>query len=237
MVQKNIQKIVASEGWYIIHIPAQATIPAFTYTIGLYYNFQHPELFVFGLNELEARHLLNEMAISVRLQQQFKLAQVYNNLPSTTKIQLVPIAKHNISHYFGYALWFYDYAFFPCWQIIWADNQGCFPWEEAYDKRLYLAQAMLDRNHKFAFFEQPNRGVYTTKQVIEQQYPILYVLHDTAGDWQFLCGTTINPNDFRLVSLVDIVQFDNSLNALFDLPIGAKALRTAVTHNWIRNQL
>jgi hypothetical protein len=61
--------------------------------------------------------------------------------------------------------------------------------------------------------------VFTTKQVIEDGYPILLVTHDEDGDWQFRCGTTNGSEDARLVCLQEIVESHPSVAELVDLPM------------------
>jgi hypothetical protein len=46
--------------------------------------------------------------------------------------------------------------------------------------------------------------VFTTKPVLDGTHPILLVSHDENDDWQFLCGTTADPKDGKLVSLGSI---------------------------------
>jgi len=60
--------------------------------------------------------------------------------------------------------------------------------------------------HSHSFLSWPfalsvNTGVFTTRQVLEGLEPVREVYHDRDGDWQFLCGTTLNTADLKLVCL------------------------------------
>jgi hypothetical protein len=85
------------------------------------------------------------------------------------------------------------------------------------------------------FDDPPNVTTITTRQVLEDDYPILLVTHDEDdGSWQVLCGTTNNPDDGRVVGLDCIYERDPSIGELSDLPLGWRAWRESSTSAWIR---
>lgn len=91
--------------------------------------------------------------------------------------------------------------------------------------------------NEWPFDDPPNVAVITTRQVLEEGYPILMVTHDTDdGGWQVLCGTTNDTNDGRVISLRTAVEIEPSLVELADLPLGWYAYREAVGSRWIREQ-
>jgi len=59
---------------------------------------------------------------------------------------------------------------------------------------------------------------------------------DDDGDWQFLCGTTNNTEDGRLVCLKGIVEEHPSVAELADLPTGWRPARDAPDHPWQRSE-
>lgn len=50
------------------------------------------------------------------------------------------------------------------------------------------------------FEDATNTRAFSTKYVIHEGYPILTIAHDHDGDWQFLCGTTVDPKEMSIVS-------------------------------------
>ena len=85
------------------------------------------------------------------------------------------------------------------------------------------------------FRDPPNTASITTVHVIERRLPILLVTHDVAdGGWQFLCGTTDDPADSRVIGLQTAIDLDPSVEALADLPLGWRAWRTEATAPWHR---
>lgn len=84
------------------------------------------------------------------------------------------------------------------------------------------------------FDEEPLLGVITTARVLDGT-PILMVSHDEDdGGWQFLCGTTNEPQEGRIVALKEIVRMDPTVQEVADLPLGWIAFRKAVGEKWTR---
>jgi hypothetical protein len=69
---------------------------------------------------------------------------------------------------------------------------------------------------------------------LELDKPILRVVHDTDGDWQFLTGDQMT-EDGKLVALEQMVIKDRTLNEVFYLDYGEEAEREFVGGEWIRN--
>jgi hypothetical protein len=87
-------------------------------------------------------------------------------------------------------------------------------------------------------FQGPrNLAVFTIRQVIERERPILRVSHDVDGDWQFLDWPTPLESDARLLSLAEIVELDDSILDVADLPLGWKAVRRGPDEPWIRSPM
>lgn len=87
------------------------------------------------------------------------------------------------------------------------------------------------------FEDKPNVMVITTKNIILNGSPILSIWHDSDdGMWQFLDGTSVSEEDAMIVSLADIVEMDNSVNEVSDLPLGWVAWRTKKGLEWNRQK-
>lgn len=85
-----------------------------------------------------------------------------------------------------------------------------------------------------AFDEDPRLGVLTTAPVLAGA-PILMISHDADdGGWQFLCGSTNDPSEGRIVHLKEIVAMDPTVTQVADLPLGWIAFRSMVGGDWIR---
>ena len=101
---------------------------------------------------------------------------------------------------------------------------------------------IMSNSHKHSFdearwpFDEPvNTATFTTRHVMDGSLPVLEVFHDHDGEWQFLCGTTTEQADVKLVCMGCVLERDASLFELSDLPLGWSADRTAPGKPWIRD--
>lgn len=75
----------------------------------------------------------------------------------------------------------------------------------------------------------------TTVGVIEKGLPILVVQHyEDDNAWAFLCGTTDDEQDGRVIGMGEALRLDPSLRTIADLPPGWIARRPAVGGAWTR---
>lgn len=86
------------------------------------------------------------------------------------------------------------------------------------------------KKHKFG--ESKNQAVFTCFHIIEENKPILYVKHDTEGDWQFLCGSTHATSDARIIALQEILNIDPSVSKVSNLKCGQTAVRESKESEW-----
>lgn len=94
-------------------------------------------------------------------------------------------------------------------------------------------------SHSHAFLSWPfdlaiHTGVFTTQQVMDGMAPIREVYHDHDGDWQFLCGTTLDTKDLKLVCLGCMVEADPTIGELSEMPPGWCATRQFPGAEWIQ---
>ncbi len=87
---------------------------------------------------------------------------------------------------------------------------------------------------QWPFQEAENTAVITLGRILDGSKPILYVVHDEEGDWQFLDGGDVSEEDATLMSLKSIIKLDPTVNALADLPAGWAAERANADQAWER---
>ena len=70
---------------------------------------------------------------------------------------------------------------------------------------------------------------------MEDNKPILYVFHyEDDGSWQFSGKEThLKDEDYRVVSLEEIINIDKSILEISDLPLGSVAFRKNVHSSWV----
>jgi hypothetical protein len=229
----SIKAHIEQHGLSVVIIEATDYLPSFAYSIGLWQEYHHPEVICFGLPTNSLNDLINYVGQLVKEGHRFKTGVPTDEVLETGSVVFVEVDERNINDYFGYAMEFYQYQRFPALQMVWHDRTDKFPWEEGVDESFKIAQPLLDRNADFKFHESPNLGIFTTRQWLEEGKPVLRVLHDLDGDWQFLTGDQY-PDDIRLVALSQVVKKDPTLNDVFNLDYGESAGREFVGGAWTR---
>lgn len=84
-----------------------------------------------------------------------------------------------------------------------------------------------------SFQESLDTAVFTTRFVLEQQSPVLMVYHYDDNCWQF-SGKEDNlaDEDFKVVSLGEIIELDKSVLDLCDMPINSEETRVDLKSTW-----
>ena len=224
---------VKSFGWSVVMIEATDYLPSFAYNIGLWKNYRHPEIIAFGLTVKILHLILNDAGKTIKNGGSYKINKIYSDFFTNGDVQFVPVDKRNLKDYFGYAIWFNEGIDFPALELIWTDRGNRFPWQSGFEEEFRDKQPLLDRNAEFKFKEERNLGVFTTRQWLEEKKPIISVVHDHDGAWQFLTGDQM-PVDLRLVCLEEMLKTDLTLNDVFNLDYGEQADRNNIGDSWNR---
>lgn len=85
------------------------------------------------------------------------------------------------------------------------------------------------------FSDNPTTAVFTTKFVIEDKHDITYVTHELEdGAWQFFSNDNFENFEevAKVVGLQQIIDIDNTVLDLADLPLGYSATRNDKTEKW-----
>ncbi|MES2648916.1 MAG: DUF4262 domain-containing protein [Bacteroidota bacterium] len=227
--KSNIKKY----GLTVIILEATDYLPAFAYSIGLWKTFKHPELICFGLTTKTLHTFINDAAELVKNGQIITPNKSYHNFFKNSDTKFINVDASYLSNYFGAAINYYNSDQFSALQFVWTDRNNHFPWDNDFEEEFKYRQPLLDRNVDFKFREPKNLGIFTTSQWIELDKPILRVVHDEDGDWQFLTGDQMQ-DDIKLVALEQMTLKDKSLNEIFDLDYGEEAEREFVGAEWTR---
>ncbi len=136
-------------GWHITGITADpaAGLPPYAFSVGLYYTFEVPELVVVGLPLSESGTLINVMGAKQQSGTRFICETPRADLLAGRSVLLRPVAPRHYREHLGYAVWFYRDLprVFPCWQVVWSDAHGRFPWHDDVDPAVRAVQTRLDQ--------------------------------------------------------------------------------------------
>ena len=122
--------------------------PPFDFSIGLYLNYGHPELIIFGLPSDNATGIINDVRDRAAAGHTFADGDLSDDLLQEgykACFRQVPFDVYG--DYLGTACWFYapSWIAFPCLQIIWSDKNGRFPWEEGCVPGVKARQPLLTK--------------------------------------------------------------------------------------------
>ena len=85
---------------------------------------------------------------------------------------------------------------------------------------------------KWQFEDPPTLMVVTQRLVIEKKHPVLFVVHDKSGDWQFLANEFSRLDPVVELPLSDLLTIDSTLGQVAHLERGRRARRTALDSTW-----
>ncbi len=146
------QKICADVVTYhchIITIPEDSRGPTYSFSIGLFWNFQHPEIIIFGLSQKTAGVVINEIRAKVESGGNFQAGETTGEFFTEGKAVFISVDAKAYRDFLGSAQWFYRCLDdkFPVLQLVWADKLGKFPWEEGHDLQAARLQPILSSNY------------------------------------------------------------------------------------------
>lgn len=93
----------------------------------------------------------------------------------------------------------------------------------------------MNEQDEWPFDQEPNVAAITTRQVLDLNLPVLVVTHyDDDHSWGFVCGTTDDVADGRVICMAEALEIDGTLRDVADLPPGWSARRDAQGSAWVR---
>jgi hypothetical protein len=221
---------VARQGWSVLSVPAEGSRPAYAFTVGLWHSFSHAEASVFGRDEDEMIQWLDTVGREVGAGRVLLPDRVGDDVVGTTEVFPRPALASWHRHLFGGALNFYRGEPVPMLQLVWPDMDGVLPWESgcaddclAAQPRLWDRVAAAQAPDGWPFPVSPDALVLTTKAIAFDCAPVIGVVHDEEGEWQFLDDPAVDMKDLTIVHLAHVVARRPELGELGDLEMGFEA--------------
>jgi len=137
---------VREYGVHILNVFAEDGGPGWAFSIGLYLNYNHPEVLIYGLKQQQSHLILNDIREHVALGETFLAGSRTGALLRGYDVCFLDVPFNAYENHLGYAMWFYGSlpTPFPCVQLVWPDKGNRFPWEDGYDKSYLDLQPILD---------------------------------------------------------------------------------------------
>jgi Domain of unknown function (DUF4262) len=139
----NQAREIAEDGFSTLSVGGT---PSFSYTIGLYKSYAHPELIVFGLPPATAAGLLRDIALKAREGTPFNLSEPTDKLLADCDVLFVEVPKSAFAQYALSAVRYYGEEEFPSFQVVWPSAfDGHYPWDSDADPEFVAIQPVLGR--------------------------------------------------------------------------------------------
>jgi len=118
-------------GLHIINVMEDEDLPGFSYSVGLWHTYKHPEILIIGLKNELAMWILNEIAHRNKNGlEQLQPQHHYDGFIENHQCKFFTIPQHHYKNYVGWNLWLYNGDDFPLLQCVWPTTDGVFPYEE-----------------------------------------------------------------------------------------------------------
>ncbi|HTM08820.1 MAG TPA: DUF4262 domain-containing protein [Verrucomicrobiae bacterium] len=144
--KRRVLENVDEHGCHIAFIREFDGLPPFAYSVGLYHNFHHPEIFIAGLPIDTMTQAISGLAEKVRAGKMYDAGFDYPELVAGAACRFHLVQTHWQLLFMDVALWFYEAPDFPVLQCLWSDAQENYPWSAVFRGGAPWAQPWLFRD-------------------------------------------------------------------------------------------
>ena len=141
--EQRVVDDVAKFGWHCVHILAEGEAPEYSFTVGLFHSYRHPELIIFGLSSKVAHQILTTAANAAKSGQALDLSQPTDELLNNYSCCFVEVPPSEYYEHVGFCRWYYEGNSFPLYQIVWPSRSGLFPWHSQAPEAFRVSQPVL----------------------------------------------------------------------------------------------
>jgi hypothetical protein len=142
---KSVLQRREEHGWFVNMIMGDSDRPGFAYSFGLYQEFQHPEIIVFGLDSEIMHDIINNAGDEIRKGARYCAGDVTGELLEGYNCAFRGVNALQYRETCSWAFWFYGNLDFPVLQLFWPDKRGRFPWDEGFTESMRELQPDLSQ--------------------------------------------------------------------------------------------
>jgi hypothetical protein len=133
---------VLETGCHVLNVfDENGKLPPFSYSVGLFHNFGHPEILVYGLDE--GMKVINHICRNIHGGTRYTTEGEYQDLLEATSCRFKDIKHEFYREHLGWNLWFYGDSKFPALQLLWHDRHKRFPWDKSCNDLVKKRQPLL----------------------------------------------------------------------------------------------
>jgi hypothetical protein len=143
----TIEGIIETNGWAVqgVFPTSSGDGPPFSYTVGLWKQFRHPELVITGLDPHQAQPLLNDIGTRVKGGTRFSPGARLDDVIAgrsgvAMPVMFIAVLEAHKDESLGVALRYYGSEPFEALQVLWPDTKGVLPVEPGFEEKFRSAQ-------------------------------------------------------------------------------------------------
>ena len=121
----------------------EGDLPPYSYTIGLFHSYGHPELIIFGLRAETAHQILAIAANAAKAGTPIDLSQPSDALLNNYTCCFIRVPVTEYYEHVGYCRWYYQGNDFPLYQVVWPSRAGLFPWHPDVTSKFRALQPVI----------------------------------------------------------------------------------------------
>ena len=141
--EKKALADIEKYGLHVIHVLEDDSGPEFSYSVGLFESYGHPEIIIFGLRSELSLVLLNNMGHDIKSGKVFKAGEFDDGVLDGFLCYFGKVPKKQYIDYVGWDRWLYGSNDFPLVQCVYPTVDGIFPWEKDFPKETHWYCPML----------------------------------------------------------------------------------------------
>ena len=142
-IDKKLQDDIEEFGLQVMYVTEDDQGPGFSYSIGLFENYHHPEIIIVGLKQQLAHILINNMANDIKDGKVYVPLSYEANILDNFNCYIIEVEKSNYDNYVGQAQRYYEGDGFPLLQCIYPTVKGIYPWEDKWPESIKNSQPIL----------------------------------------------------------------------------------------------
>ena len=105
-------KIIDEHGWHVMNIAPRVEDESggdlWSYSTGLYYHYQHPEIIIFNERANLRHSMINAIGSRVKAGEKFESGKGYSGIIGNFDVQFRPMHPSHYWDWLNFACWFYD---------------------------------------------------------------------------------------------------------------------------------
>lgn len=144
---------ILEHGCQVLAIEPGNNTPDFSYSVGLYLNFLHPEILIMGISSRACHKAINLIWREADAGKALKAGDERSDLFDVPRpVRFVPVNQERYFDYLGYAAWFYRSLLyrveppmehkFPVPQALWPDKNLFYPDNPRCDQKVRDVQTL-----------------------------------------------------------------------------------------------